>query len=371
MNVQKHISEHGWDSLENLGIKVKIYKEGIAKLNYDQIKSPKMNPVVMECRALILSYPDAEPVSRAFVRFFNYGEVKEITEKCNLNNADFYEKVDGSLIQVYFCPQTNRWEIATRSMAFAEGSRSSDSETFRSAVLNAMGFKGSNTEEEFQNFCNSLEPKYTYIFEYCGPLNRIVTKYSDEHLVMLSIVQNDSGEEFIHMINDHCTRFKELKLNIRTPVLYSISNEEHMKSIIDSFEGLEEGFVVRDRITGIRVKVKSPKYVRYHRIKSNDNLPKRFAELVIANEMDEYLSAIPEDRDILNKYNNAWIFIRKELSDKWDSVKDIESQRDFALAIKNFKFSRYLFNARKNKNNPLNELDLSDIDHKSDLILSI
>lgn len=368
MNVQRHISEHGWDSLETLGIKVKIYKEGIAKLNYDQIKSPKTNPVVMECRALILSYPEAEPVSRAFLRFFNHGEAKEITEKCNLNNADFYEKADGSLIQMYFCPQTNRWEIATRSMAFAEGPKNQDkNETFRSAVLNAMGL---DNEEEFQKFCQILEPKYTYVFEYCGPSNRIVTKYSEDHLVLLSIVQNDSGEELIHMINDHCTKFKGLKLNIRTPVLYSISDEKQMKSIIESFEGLEEGFVVRDRITGVRVKVKSPKYVTFHHIKSNDNLPKRFAELVITNEMDEYLSVIPEDGDILNKYNDAWMFIRKELSEKWDSVKDIESQRDFALAIKNFKFSRYLFNARKNKNNPLNELDLSDLDHKCELILS-
>jgi hypothetical protein len=47
-------------------------------------------------------------------------------------------------------------------MAFAEGSDNTGTMSFRTAVLNAMG----NWNEDL-----------TYIFEYCGPANQIVTPY--------------------------------------------------------------------------------------------------------------------------------------------------------------------------------------------------
>ena len=62
---------------EQLAIKVKHYpEEGIVLLDYHMIDSPKMNPVVIECRSLILHFDTFEVVSRKFDRFFNYLEVK-------------------------------------------------------------------------------------------------------------------------------------------------------------------------------------------------------------------------------------------------------------------------------------------------------
>ena len=55
------------------GIKVKDYPEQkLVVLNYDQINSPKMEPIVQECRGLILDYA-LNVVCRPFDRFFNYG----------------------------------------------------------------------------------------------------------------------------------------------------------------------------------------------------------------------------------------------------------------------------------------------------------
>ena len=73
MKVQEYIKEFGWDALStSFDISVKVYeKEGIAKLDYS-VLSPKNHPIVMECRGLILSYPDPRLiVARPFTRFFN------------------------------------------------------------------------------------------------------------------------------------------------------------------------------------------------------------------------------------------------------------------------------------------------------------
>ena len=140
LNVQKYIKEHSWEALTtNLNIKVTTYTDkGLAVLNYSP-KSPKANDVVLECRALILSYPEAEIVARSFDRFFNQNE-----EGVNAEPFDFLDswcmcKYDGSLILFYYCPQTKRWEIATRGRAFAEGpfGASNSEETFRLKILQA------------------------------------------------------------------------------------------------------------------------------------------------------------------------------------------------------------------------------------------
>ncbi len=260
MNTINFIKEHGWDALTSeLHIKVKIYNEGIAILNYDQIMSPKTHPVVIECVTLILSYPSANVISIAFPRFFNYGEALDITKQCNLSNSEFYEKVDGSLIQVYFCYQTRRWEIATGGMAFAEGLDNFTGNTFRESVLKAMG---NWNEDRFQTFCDKLNEHLTYVFEYCGPSNKIITEYETDQLVLLSIIENSTGKEYTNKVYECVSLFKvNWNMNVRAPVNFNFENEHQMLEALYKLENKEKGFVAKDKTTGIRVKIKSHKYV--------------------------------------------------------------------------------------------------------------
>lgn len=43
-------------------------------LNYDQIESPKFDPIVKECRGLCLEIGTWNILARGFFRFFNIGE---------------------------------------------------------------------------------------------------------------------------------------------------------------------------------------------------------------------------------------------------------------------------------------------------------
>ena len=63
---------------EVYGIKVKDYPEQkLAVLNYDQINSPKMEPIVQECRGLILDHA-LNTVCRPFDRFFTMDDLRQI-----------------------------------------------------------------------------------------------------------------------------------------------------------------------------------------------------------------------------------------------------------------------------------------------------
>ena len=193
MEVQKFIKANGWAALElpPLNIKVRMYeKEQVAVLNYCQIESPKNNPITIECRSLILSYPDGNVISRSFDRFFNYGEMPDFYADFDINRSVVAEKADGSLIKVYFSPATNQWEISTRSQAFAEGPHAIGG-VFRDWVLRAMNL----TELEFQGAMVDVGNKdYTYIMEYVSPHNRIVTLYEKSEMVLLAVRSNSTGE---------------------------------------------------------------------------------------------------------------------------------------------------------------------------------
>ena len=87
------------------GIRVKAYPEqDTYVLNYDQIESPKFAPVVKECRSLVIN-SKCEVISRSFDRFFNHGEGECIVD---FNQAWAMEKVDGSLIGLYYNPGVDR-----------------------------------------------------------------------------------------------------------------------------------------------------------------------------------------------------------------------------------------------------------------------
>ena len=84
---------------EQFAIKVKHYEdERIVLLDYHMIDSPKMHPIVIECRSLILQFDTFGVVSRKFDRFFNYGEALEYYEDFDLPRSVIMEKADGSLI---------------------------------------------------------------------------------------------------------------------------------------------------------------------------------------------------------------------------------------------------------------------------------
>lgn len=293
-------------------------------LNYDQIDSPKSDPVVMDCRGLVLDR-DYNVVARSFERFFNYGEFPERDKNFNWNNVSIRSKEDGSLILLYY--YGGSWRVNTRG---SFGEMYVGMYTWKDLVNKIVG----DGYEE-------LDKNLTYVCELCTPYNKVVRSYEDNRLYNLAVFDNknevvyDKKHSFFHY-----------------PDVYNFINVEEVFSYLDNNSLVDptfEGFVLRDD-SGMRLKVKSKSYYNLHRVKNNGNFSVNFVvESVLKNELGEILVYFPEYREL---FDGAISFIDGCIDliyDLWEKNKNIELQKDFALAVIGSKFSSYLFLIRKLK----------------------
>lgn len=333
MKVIEYIKQNGLESLNrDFGIITKIYEEGLIVLNYDQINSPK-NDITNECRGLILD-KDFNIISRSFDRFFNYGEN---FATFNPQTAVAYEKVDGSLIKVY--NWEGIWYVSTRGTAFAESGVNGWDLTFKDMVFKALKVKD---EQDFQLKANHLLSKnFTYIFEVTGVENRVVTRYDGYGLYLLATRDNLTGGYHDRHIPLNHDGFK-----IKAPKKFKFDSIESCLDTAKHLPDLQEGYVMYEN--GIPVcKVKSPIYTAIHHLRGGGLSPKRIAVLVVINEQDEYLTYYPEDEKYFTPYVEA---LKHELllaERVYLETSDIENQKAFALEVKDYSFSQFLFQARK------------------------
>lgn len=349
MEVVKYLKEKGWQTLsEELSIEVREYENGFRVLNYSQIDSPKMHPVVQECRGLILDV-DHNIICRPFKRFLNYGEGD--TKTFDFSDVTVYEKADGSMVKVYWNPHGSKWEIGTRGTAFAEANHVFGLKTdwtFREAILDAMNF----SEEQFQTCMSQMSREHTYIFEYVSPYNRIVTPYERPMVVLLACIRNDNGEELtFSQLHKEVGYFLFSKgMNLRVATVYDVKGSDAIVALAESLPNLQEGFVVYNNKSGERIKIKSSVYCAIHHLRGNGSPTRNsLIELVLKNEQDELLTYFPEYKDFVTPVEEALSKLLQDAEELYNKHKDIEVQKDFALAVKDSPVSPICFKSRKDR----------------------
>lgn len=322
----------------------------IVIINYDQLESPKLHKITRECRALCLNKNTFELVYRSFPRFFNLGECIEDDKKFNWNKFTTLSKEDGSLFIIYNFE--GKWYGNTRG-SFGLDKIGYESFSWRDAALKAMGISSWNELDKW------LDPSITYVCELTTPWNKIVRVYDKPRLYLLTTflgeIELKELPQFKHQLFER-------------PQLYDFSSITEIKDFLDSIKDPTfEGVVNRDD-QDTRNKCKRKEYLALHALRGEgDNLfnPKHLIPFVLNGEKDELLTYYPEVKEkfieVEAKINHQFNL----LSDLYDQVKDIENQKEFALAIQNkHKFGNLLFQARKTKQ------DLKNIwKNSSDMIL--
>ncbi|ANA49236.1 RNA ligase [Pseudomonas phage phiPMW] len=333
-----------------LGIKAKIYEdEGLIVLNYSQIDSPKTHPIVQECRGLIIDN-DLTVVARPFDRFFNYGEALNVMPEIDWENASIFEKVDGSLIKIYF--HKGRWEVATRGTAFAESECMGHGITFKELVFNALKV---HDDDGFQYLMNNayLFRDTTYLFELTCVENRVVRHYHGYNLHFLAARDNVSGN-----YSEECRDWLRspdciLYGIVKHPKRYALGSADEALQAAKELKNLDEGFIVYQNAVPI-AKIKSPAYVAVHHIRGEGLNPKRIMELVLSGEHDEYLSYFPEDRPIIQPYVDSLLDMLNIIAVTYPRLNQATTPKAFAAAIKHAgidkqKASVYFMARRDNK----------------------
>ena len=136
---------------------------------YDQINSPMENPIVQECRGIILDEADDwRVIARPFTKFYNYGEPN--AAPIDWTTARVQEKVDGSLCAFYH--YKGDWHVATTGTPDAGGRVHNGERLFRDLIW----------ETAQKHELRMLSPAHTYLFELTSPYNRVVVPHTNRVL---------------------------------------------------------------------------------------------------------------------------------------------------------------------------------------------
>jgi len=216
-----------------------------------------------KCRGLIMK-EDGTIIARPFSKFFNLQEMPE-TQVDNLPTGSYEiaEKLDGSCLTLFY--YDGKWQGATPGSFVSE-----------QAIVGTKMLENYNLEHMPKNVTPVLECIY--------PANRIVVSYANEHKLVLLAINELNGEEW------HSDRVDQIaeKCGFPRPIRYNYS------SLLDlPFPDNFEGYVVKFE-NGLRVKIKSPLYVKIHRL-LNYMTPKNVIELMRGREYRATLEQLPTD----------------------------------------------------------------------------
>ena len=186
---------------------------------------------------------------------------------------DVYDKMDGSLGILF--NYKGEWVLATR------GSFTSDQAVKGFEMLQKYDYK-------------KLHKDYTYLFEIIYNENRIVVKYPYEDLVLLGMIDTQTGYEVDLYSEGVDVRFKNLINNIGFKVVKKYDGINDYSVLKEMIKDDEEGFVVRFS-NGDRMKVKGEEYLRLHKIMTNISTTAVWEMLSEGKDVLELLKDVPDE----------------------------------------------------------------------------
>lgn len=343
-------------TLEDLTAKyaIKIKRHGeypnIVQLKYSQIASPMGDPIVQECRGLILDESDGwRAIARPFRKFFNLGEGH--AANIDWESAVPLEKLDGSLAIVYH--YQGAWHMATSGTPDASGPLGDSQKTFKDLFWYTFGFEGYSLKH--------LDQDHTYMFELMTPENRVVVPHPVHRLVMTGIRNRDTGVE-VDLHGIVYPMVEPLAVTARSnfkvvKAFYDLRNNvDHPQEIIEesfkTMDGLkQEGYVVVDKHFN-RVKVKHPQYVVYHQLVGSLT-KKKVLDAVRKGESPEILTYFPTWKAEFDEMKSRLDALTAKYKAAYETIRDIPVQKDFALAVQKLGMvSGPFFTVRKSNAKP-------------------
>ena len=217
--------------------------------------------VTMMCRGLVTD-DMGNIVGRPFCKFFNMEEGKHTPT----SEFDVFTKEDGSLIIAF--QYKGDWVIASR------GSFTSEQSVAAERLFYKLGYN-----EKLDN------PQYTYLFEYCSDWNRIVVRYDLERLILLGVIQTQTGEEL------GWGELQKLRGCDIVKRYDGVSDYNVLKGMIGNNE---EGFVVRFS-NGDRMKIKGDEYIRLHKIMTCVSTTAIWEVLSTGGDVSAILKDVPDE----------------------------------------------------------------------------
>ena len=289
--IQNYIAKHGIEkAISDFKLKTREYENKIL-LKYDQLVSPTLMglPEMQDCRGLILEKGTWKVMSLAFRKFFNSEETN--AAKIDWNTAHVLEKLDGTLIQVYWDWHKNAWFAGTTGTAEGEGEVNNKMGT----TFNNLFWDAVNNKYSF-NEC-LLNKDLIYVFELTTPYNIVVKPHGESSATILTVRNRETLAELswkdLEMVS--------VSLGIPLVKKYDL-NATNVGVLLRTFEGMvwhDEGYVVVDANFN-RIKIKNPAYVHAHHLKGKMG-NHHIMGIIKTNEIEEFAATFPDRKAELYK----------------------------------------------------------------------
>lgn len=332
-HVERLIAERrDWLSHLEIEHKIIVNRDGdLVSLKYNQIESPMHLPIVQECRGMVVDVANARVLAHPYNKFWNYGDAPAAI--IDWSTARVLEKLDGSLMILYWDPNIDEWAVASSGTPRGSGQfGSSEAETFGSAfwrTFDALGMR--KPPEQAQRVC--------FMFEFCDTPNRIVVKHERPRIVLHGARDMGLGTEYGH---DTLVLWAEM-LGWELVKSFPISSLEECLAAADELDPIAcEGFIIVDAAFN-RVKIKSPRYVVLHHMKGEATV-RRSIELWQSGEATELLSHFPEMApQILPVHERLDTIAVRAAYGAAIAMATTATRKEFALAIKDKPWSSVAF----------------------------
>lgn len=300
---------------------------------YHQIESPMSEPLVRQCRGLILDEADNwNIVARPFDKFFNLGE--GLAAEIDWRSARVQEKLDGSLMQLYW--YRDAWRVASSGTPDASGEVNGCGFTFAELFWRVFAEKGYWLP--VPEFGWDFTDRRTFLFELMTPYNRVVVQHKTNDLKLIGCREFNGYETPVDFAADvyGFEAVRSLPLQTAEEIMLTFATMDPLK---------QEGYVVVDDNAN-RVKVKHPGYVAIHHLRDGFG-PRRILEVIRSGESSELLTYFPEWTEAFEKIATIYSALVIHLNIHYEAIKGIESQKEFALEAVKSAYSPALFQLRK------------------------
>lgn len=282
-------------------------------------------PLCREARGIILTKDGEEYkiVCRPFDKFFNYNE--PFADKIDFSSAKVLEKIDGSLIKVYF--YNNRWCVSTMKNIDAQDSPVqnplSPYPTFYDLFMQAVY----NANLDFTR----LNPEYTYMFELVSPYTTIVIPYDIITIYHIGTRHNATGQEI------------DIDIGIQKPKQYQLNNLDAIKKFLEN-NNSQEGFVIVDG-NWKRIKVKTPWYIKAHYYANTVLTQEKIYEMIQSGEEIEFLSYFPDYKPEFDAVRHKATKVAEKIIETYKQImaKGLETRKEVAQEVLKYKYSKILF----------------------------
>lgn len=305
--------------------------------------------IVKESRGVIIDINNNTVVCNPFKKFGNYAE--DYSDNIDWNSAIIEEKLDGSLIKLWFYKDMNKWVWSTNGTI--------DAYTTQPSMTYCMGdiidlCENKNNIISTINSKTSTYDDYTFMFELVGKDNiHTVNNYDKNELILIGIRTNSTGEEIspdIFQINyEPSIKIRKTydfikELDYLIEYLDMKDNNSKNDNVIEY-----EGFVVCDKNFN-RIKIKSLKYVRLHHLTNGGNISINVLFPIIRDgNIDDIVGTFPIIKDKALKVYELYQFIKENIKYSLTLCQQHmhKSQKEFAIAIQWYQYKDLCFKFRK------------------------